>query len=126
MAIALEFLNLIIPIHLIAEKYSGGWAQCLADHDDLLGQTVWHDDHLLRDGAMNSSDMQSLVNSWKSKGFTPQTRIGGKLHWLDMCVVAELAERPTLPCKWLDFTAAGGAVFLKGKEPGIVVGRKPI
>lgn len=37
MTIALEFIDLIIPIHVIEQKYPGGWAQCLADHEQLIG-----------------------------------------------------------------------------------------
>ena len=32
MAIALEFIDLVVPIRTLEEKYSGGWRQCLADH----------------------------------------------------------------------------------------------
>ena len=40
MAIALEFIDLIIPISVIEEKYPGGWNQCLLDHAELIGGAV--------------------------------------------------------------------------------------
>lgn len=33
MAIALEFIDFIVPIALIRQKYPGGWEQCLRDHE---------------------------------------------------------------------------------------------
>ena len=50
MSVALEFIDFIVPISTIREKYPGGWEQCLKDHSPLLGGRVWHDDHLLRNG----------------------------------------------------------------------------
>ena len=31
MAIITEFINFIVPIKIIEQKYPGGWAQCLYD-----------------------------------------------------------------------------------------------
>lgn len=50
MAVALEFLNLVIPIKKIEQHYGGGWEQYLDDHEQLIGRRLWFDDHLLRDG----------------------------------------------------------------------------
>ena len=61
MAIALEFIDFIVPIALIRQKYPGGWEQCLRDHECLIGGRVWFDEQLLRDGAMNPTDIASLV-----------------------------------------------------------------
>jgi hypothetical protein len=33
MAIALEFIDFVVPIALVRQKYPGGWAQCLQDHE---------------------------------------------------------------------------------------------
>jgi len=32
MAVALEFLNLVMPIKKIEQHYRGGWEQCRDDH----------------------------------------------------------------------------------------------
>jgi hypothetical protein len=45
MAVELEFINLIVPIALIKQKYPGGWEQCLDDHANLIGGRVWYDEH---------------------------------------------------------------------------------
>ena len=57
MAVALEFLNLVIPIKKIEQHYEGGWEQYLDDHQHLIGRRIWFDDHLMRDGAMSPGDM---------------------------------------------------------------------
>ena len=61
MAIALEFIDFVVPIALIRQKYPGGWEQCLRDHERLIGGRVWFDEHLLPDEAMNPTDIASLV-----------------------------------------------------------------
>ena len=61
MAIALEFIDFIVPIATIGEKYPGGWAQCLRDHNHLNGKRVWFDEHLLRNGAMSPIDINHEV-----------------------------------------------------------------
>jgi len=57
MAVALEFIDLIVPVAVIRTKYPGGWDQCLRDHEFLIGGRVWFDDHLFSDGAMSSRQM---------------------------------------------------------------------
>ena len=41
MAIALEFIDLLVPIARIQEVYPGGWDQCLLDYADRIGRRVW-------------------------------------------------------------------------------------
>ncbi len=60
MTIALEFIDFIVPIAEIKKKYPGGRDQCLKDHENLIGGRVWFDEHLLRDGAINPGDIESL------------------------------------------------------------------
>ena len=64
MAVALEFIDFIVPIAVIKEKYPGGWEQCLKDHSDVIGGRVWHDEYLLRDGSMGSSGIEYLIEKW--------------------------------------------------------------
>lgn len=78
MAVALEFIDFVVPIALIRQKYPGGWEQCLKDHERLIGARVWFDDHLLRDGAMNPRDIESLVEEWSDLGFEPTGMIDGQ------------------------------------------------
>jgi fatty acid CoA ligase FadD36 len=61
MAVRLEHIDLLVPIHLIEEKYPGGFAQCLADHRPLIGRRMWHDGQLLRDGALDPASARALA-----------------------------------------------------------------
>ncbi|MBK8525432.1 MAG: hypothetical protein IPL58_16195, partial [Betaproteobacteria bacterium] len=90
MAIALEFIDFIVPIAVIRTKYPGGWEQCLRDHEFLLGGRVWHDDHLFRDGAMNPGDIESLVEEWIELGFEPIVERDGHRIWKDCCVAESM------------------------------------
>jgi hypothetical protein len=98
MAIALEFLDLIVPISKIREKYPGGWEACRRDHENLIGGRVWFDGHLFRDGAMNPRDIQLMVQRWKELGFETIKLKDGQQVWKDICVVEGLFGGPTLPC----------------------------
>ena len=117
MAIALEFIDLIVPVACIRQKYPGGWAQCLKDHQHLIGGRVWHDGHLFRDGAMNPHDIQSLVDKWQSLGFQPIAERDGLRFWRDLCVVEYLYGGPTMPCDWIMVARDGRSAHLKGTNP---------
>ncbi len=68
MASLTEFIDFIIPIATIRAKYPGGWNQCLTDHANLLEGRVWHDEHLLRDGAMSPHGISALIEEWEGMG----------------------------------------------------------
>jgi len=123
MAVRLEFINFIVPIKVIEAKYPGGWEQCLKDHSRVHGKRVWHDDHLLRDGAMSSSDIELLVNEWTKRGLQPLAMIDGKQVWNDCCVTSMPFDESTSPCDWIAFTDDGRAAYLNGTSPGDIVGR---
>lgn len=124
MAIALEFIDFVVPIALIRQKYPGGWAQCLQDHERLIGGRVWFDEHLLRDGAMNPADIESLVDEWTSLGFQPTAEVDGQRIWQDCCVVESMLGGPTLPCDWLELSEDGRSAWLKRTQPGENKGRQ--
>ena len=111
MAVALEFIDLIVPIARIRTKYPGGWDQCLQDHEFLIGGRVWFDGHLFRDGAMSSRHTELTVDGWRKRGFEPCSEADGKPFWNDYCVVESMFTSGNLPCDWIDFTDDGGAVF---------------
>lgn len=123
MAIALEFIDFIVPIAVIRQKYPGGWEQCLKDHERLIGARVWFDEHLLRDGAMSPAAIAELVEEWSQAGFHPTEERNGELVWKDCCVVESMLGGATLPCDWLVVGEDGASAFLKGHPPGEVVGR---
>lgn len=124
MAIALEFIDFIVPISTIREKYAGGWEQCLTDHAVLIGERVWYDDHLLRDGAMSPMAIASLVDEWESLGFQTTEIIEGERVWKDVCVVESMFGGSTLACGWLEFDPEQRMAYLKGTSPGEIVGRE--
>lgn len=123
MAVALEFIDFIVPIEVIRAKYPGGWEQCLKDHAGLIGERVWHDDHLFRDGAMSPAGIEALVKEWTEMGLAPMAIVDGKRIWNDCCVTEHMFGGPTLPCSWIEITEDGRAAFLKGTPPGPTVGR---
>ena len=125
MAVALEFIDFIVPIAVIREKYPGGWEQCLKDHERLIGGRVWYDDHLLRDGAMNPHDIESLIDEWTALGFQPMEEIDGERRWKDVCVVESMFGGPTSPCEWLAIGEDGCSAYLKGTDPGAIKSRPP-
>lgn len=117
MAVSLEFNNVIIPRTVIEKNYPGGWTQCLADECGM-----WHDEHLLRDGAMSPMDIERLIHFWESKGLRPTRRSNGRLVWNDLCVVEAMSQQPTLPCDWIEVSEDGSHAWLKGVIPGAIVG----
>lgn len=124
MAVALVFIDFVVPIDLIRQKYPGGWAQCLQDHERLIGGRVWFGEHLLRDGAMNPADIESLVAEWASLGFQPTAELDGQRIWQDCCVVESMLGGPTLPCDWLELSEDGRSAWLKGTQPGEIKWRQ--
>jgi hypothetical protein len=122
MSIALEYIDFVVPIRVIHEKYPGGWAQCLRDHAKLVGGQVWYDEHLFRDGAMSPSDVEAIVSRWEGLGFEPFEQADGMRKWKDVCVVESLLGGPTLPCDWISIDKETRTAFLAGTEPGGVAG----
>jgi hypothetical protein len=122
-AIALEFIDVVVPVELIRRKYPGGWDQCMRDHAAAIGRRVWHDDHLFRDGAMNPADVQLLLDRWSSAGFELTEARGDTRAWKDVCVVEVMFGGPTLPCDWLVVDTSQHIAYMKGVEPGDVIGR---
>lgn len=123
MAVALEFIDFIVPISVIEQKYPGGWERCIADHEPLIGGRVWFDEQLLRDGAMNPSDIESLIEEWTALGFQPTEELGGQRVWKDCCVVESMFGGATLPCDWLEIADDGRSAHLVGTEPGEIRSR---
>ena len=124
MAIMLEFLNLVVPIEVIKAKYIGGWEQCLKDHERYIGNTVWHDDYLFRDGAMNGYDIEVMVDEWTDKGFEPTEEINGKVVWKDLCVMGELGGVCNYTCDWLTYEPKMRAAYLNGTDPDNIIRAK--
>ena len=102
MAVAIEFLNMIIPVAEIAKKYPGGWEKCREDTGcDLTGATSWSDGELLRLGTMSEMTLQLMGDEWASMGFKGFTGRGDKKRWRDFCQFGATAG-PSF-CDWLSF-----------------------
>jgi hypothetical protein len=107
MTIRLEFLNLINPIRVIEEKYPGGWQTYLEWLGDPSECACWHDEHIFREGAMSSEDIESMIGWWEEKGLIPFEIRNNKTVWKDMCVVASPFGEMQYRCDWLEISEDG-------------------
>lgn len=123
MAVRCEFIDIIIPIANIERAYPGGFAGFKTDNAGLIGGRLWHDGHLLRDGAMSPADAREAIAYWERLGLVAMDSTEGRQKWRDLCVVEHALGGPTLPCDWIEFDSSRGCVHLKGQAPGPVIGR---
>lgn len=121
MAVYCEFINFIIPIKTVDAVYPGGFEQYKKDNPHGFAFRMWHDDFLLRDGAMSPLDMADIVESWEKLGLQGSVEVDGKKQWKDFCVVEAVQGGPTLPCDWVEFDPKDDSVYIKGAEKGEVV-----
>jgi hypothetical protein len=121
MAIRLEFIDVVVPVRVIEQKYPGGLAQCLRDLGPTLGRRVWHDGYLLRDGAMDPQVARERAEGWQLLGLEPLQWVDGVLHWKDLCVVD--AGMPTVPCEWIVCDPVARTASLRGAPPVGIAGR---
>ncbi len=116
MSVRLEFINLIIQRKVIEKKYSGGWNQLLFDRQGNLDcGSDWFDEHLYRTGAMNPMSIGIMLTELKKRGLKPYKGRGKSLKWNDVCVVDSFANKPTLPCDWIEIRA-GMASLKKNRQ----------
>jgi ADP-ribosylglycohydrolase len=109
MPVALEFINFIVPIATIKQKYPGGGEKCLRENSTLC---TWYDEHLFRTGAMNPMDIEDIAKDWESKGFQATAIKNGRKVWKDFCVVES-----DIPCEWLEVDGERWCAYLKGTDP---------
>ena len=120
MAVGLEYVSLIVPIKNIEEYYPGGFKKYKNDNKNSIGASIWYDEHLLRDGAMNRYDIGRLIEEWESYGLKGVVEVDGEKQWKDLCVVDYFAG-PTLPCAWLKYR--GSAVSHINDDSKLVINR---
>ncbi|MCU0258892.1 MAG: hypothetical protein MUF56_07700 [Solirubrobacteraceae bacterium] len=118
MSIRLHAINLLVPIHLIEARYPGGLEACIDDHEGLVGDRVWFDGRLWRDGAPGSTGIRALVDGWTRVGLQPVARTGAGWRWHELCVVTASRAAPTLPCDWLRLDPDGHEAWWAHAEPG--------
>lgn len=120
MSVHQEFIDIFIPIATIEAKFLGGWHGFIQRYPEVYA-AGWHDWHLFRQGAMNPHQIDALIDWWRHQGFTPyKLAEGAPKRWVDLCVSSW--GKPTLPCSWIAYDAETGGAFLKGTEPGDLIG----
>jgi hypothetical protein len=116
MAIACEFIDIIIPFAKIEAVYRGGFTAFKEE----WGFDFYHDEHLVREGAMSPADAEYVVKEWERRGLKPfKTLENGEKAWDDLCVIESIfSGGPTLPCDWIEFDARERCAWLKGHAKG--------
>ena len=118
MAIQLEFYCVIVPIKNIIEKLG---KDVFTETYALNTDWCWHDKHLYCEGCMEETSLGELLDDWESKGFSLVKQVNGEDHWHELCVVYS-HDGPSCPCDWIEYDAEKEIVWLKGTEPGTVIG----
>jgi hypothetical protein len=122
MAIACEFLSVLIPIKNIETHFLGGFAAFENEYQILCGRAPQSDGDLVREGAMSPMDVDEIVTYWRKKGLTPMESLpDGSKKWKDLCVVEAMFGGPTLPCDWIEFSSRDRCAWLKCEPKGEIV-----
>lgn len=122
MAIVLEFINVIIPINNIDRcKSIGGFEGYLELEGHNIGETIWYDDHLVREGAMNPMDVEDIIDIWAERGLNPVVGSGSEKRFKDLCVIDSFGGL-TLPCNWIEFDSKEHVAWHEDKPRGKIVG----
>jgi hypothetical protein len=122
MALAQEFFDIFIKIKDIERLYSGGFNAYCEEFADLIGETIWHDEYLLREGAMSRAEVEQIIDGWAARGLQPfRLENGEPVEWIECCVSSRYGG-PTLPCSWLAYDDATGGAYLAGHDPGELIG----
>ncbi|WP_305806407.1 hypothetical protein [Stenotrophomonas sp. YIM B06876] len=100
MAVALECINLIIPVQRIAAVWPGGFNRFWREHGHLA--RLWHDGHLLRDGAMNPREVMAQLDWWQQQGLKVADDAAGGEQAPDVCLVDTVSGRVPVACAWLE------------------------
>lgn len=119
MALRLQFLTVIVP--------RSAFPRCRELPELLRGldpgggfrlDTCWFDTHLWCETAMDGDFADFLLDRWKEAGLRWKTPDGA---WADVCLAAA-ARGPLGPCPWLEYDPDADAVWLRGTEPGRIIG----
>lgn len=121
MAIKTIFINFIVPISKIEEKYPWWFDKCLEDHKEYLGGKVYYDNYLFRDWAMNSNDMKDILDYWEWLGFTTLINNNWEYKREEVCIYENYSE--SYKCDWLDIWEKENKnfVFLKHTIPWAII-----
>jgi len=105
MAIRLLFDNLIIPIHILEDKYDGGFEQCCLDHLKVLkNETAWFDDYLFTICAMDYRELDTQIIKFNYRGLDCYTESGNTIHiWCDIYITDRLSLYNYREPDWICF-----------------------
>ena len=118
MAIKLEFCNVIVPVKSIRERLGD---DVFENQFSQITDINWRDEHLFRDGCMNPSDLDEILDDWQGRGFELLTVIDGEKSWKDLCVVHS-GYGPSYRCDWIQYDRQENIVWLKGRPRGVTIG----
>jgi len=124
MAVRCEYIDIIVPITNIDRVYLGGFAGFKREHESHFGHRLWHDLHLLRDGAFCQDDLTLRIAFWRDLGLEPGAEGEAGSVWRDLCVVKSIFGGPTLPCDWVVFDWSDRCCYLKGMPMRPIMGRE--
>ena len=118
MAIELEYHNVVVRVEMIREKLG---EKAFEDQFAGLTETEWNDGLLFREGCMDQWVLSDILDDWEERGFELLEVNEGQKHWKDVCLVNS-GYGPSYPCEWIDYDPDRNIAWLKGHEPGTVVG----
>lgn len=121
-ALCQEFFDVFIKIEDVDRVYPGGFKAYREEFSDLIGEGIWYDDHLLREGTMSGADVEQIIIGWEARGLQPfRLENGEPVEWIECCVSSRYGG-PTLPCAWLAFDHTNDGAYLAGYAPGPLIG----
>ena len=125
MPVDCEFINILIPISKINELYLGGFESFKKSFREAFEEgPLWHDDFLLRDGAMSPAAAEYSVDEWLSLVLVGHQKVDGQEQWVDICVLETLFRGPSLPCPWIKFDLKGDWAAHVDDSSRAIIGRK--
>jgi len=100
--VPIQFLNLIIKRSALDRVYSGGSSAFISENGPFDGKINAYDEHLVKFGTTDSSDIGSIAGRIEAIGLIGITKDEDKSVWTDYCVIEE-AMGPTLRCDWIEY-----------------------
>lgn len=98
--ISLEFYNLIIRRDRLESLFKNGWQEFLEEYGS--DPTIWHDQFLVRFGAMNLPDINFWISHFKNQGLKLLKKVNGTSYYCDMALVGAFQGNDNVRCVWLD------------------------
>lgn len=118
MSIAVDSLNVIIPVERLNQAWPGGFEAFICSHPENLD---WHDGILARKGARDPAELERILRFYEGLGLKSCSTGGRKECWQDICVLdASQTEQP--PCPWLSYDPERHCAALKGREGSPILG----